>query len=114
MAALTVFNPTNTGTVYTTTAVSASDTIAASAIGPRGAYLLVVNGSATTDTVGISDGSLTPAGNSSANLTNAISTSTSEVMFIPSQAQNPGTNLITVTHTTTTSVTCIVLSLPGF
>lgn len=114
MAALTVFNPTNTGTVYTTTAVSASDTIAASAIGPRGAYLLVTNGGGSPDSVGVSDGSLTPAGNASANLTNSVAAGTSEVMFIPSLAQNPGTNLITITHSFTTSVTCIVLSLPGF
>lgn len=114
MAALPVFNATNAGTVYTTTAVSASDTIAASAIGPRGCYLLITNGGASPDSVGVSDGSLTPAGNASANLTNSVAAGTSEVMFIPSIAQNPGTNLITITHTLTASVTCVVLSLPGF
>jgi len=72
MAALTVFTPANTGVVYTTTAVSASDTIAASSIGPRGCYLLVVNGGGSPDSVVVVDGSSTPAGNASANLTNSV------------------------------------------
>jgi hypothetical protein len=72
MAALTVFNPTNTGTVYTTTAVSASDTIAAASLGPRGGYLLVLNAGGSPDSVVISDGGFTPAGNASANLTNSV------------------------------------------
>lgn len=114
MAALTVFNPTNTGTVYTATAVSASDTIAASALGPRGGYLLVINGNASADSVVVSDGSFTPAGNASANLTNSVAGTTNEVMFIPSAAANPATGLITITHSVTATVTCIVLSLPGF
>ena len=114
MAALTVFNPTNTGTVYTTTAVSASDTIAVSALGPRGGYLLVINGGGSPDSVAISDGGFTPAGNASANLTNSVTNGTNEIMFIPSNAQNPATGLITITHTFTTTVTCAVFSLPGF
>jgi hypothetical protein len=114
MAALTVFTPTAPGTVYTTTAVSASDTIAQAAIGPRGAYLLITNAGGSPDSVVVVDGSLTPAGNASANLTNSVAAGTSEVMFIPSSAVNSATGLITVTHSFITTVTCIVLSLPGF
>ena len=114
MAALTVVNPTAAGVAYTAAAVSASDTIAASALGPRGGYLLVINGGGSSDSVVISDGGFTPAGNASANLTNSVTNGTNEVMFIPSNAQNPATGNITVTHSFTTSVTCVVFSLPGF
>lgn len=114
MAALTVTTPTAAGVAWSPQAVSASDTIAQAAIGPRGAFLIVINGGASSDTVTIVDSSLTPAGNASANLTNAVANGTTEVMFIPSNAYNSATGNITVQHSFTTSVTCVVLALPGF
>lgn len=109
MALLTATQPTAAGVNWTPAAVSASDTIPASALGARGAYLIIFNAGAGADSVVVVDSSLTPAGNISANLTNSVSNSQPEVMFIPAATVNPATGLTTVTHTQPSGVTYVLL-----
>jgi len=110
MAALNAITPANAGTVSAGAAVAASDTIAQAIMGPNGAYLEIINGNASPDTVTISDSGLTPAGNAlnlspggviSASVTNG----TSKVFKLSNAQVNPATNLITVTHSVTSTVT---------
>lgn len=108
MAAIVPITPTNTGTASTGTAVAASDTIAQAILGPRGGTLEIINNGAGTDTITISDNGSTPAGNQltgntiSATVANA---GASKVFDISNEQVNPSTNLITITHTVTASVT---------
>jgi hypothetical protein len=62
MALLTATQPTAAGVAWSPAAVSASDTISAANLGQRGAYLVVINGGGSSDTVTVTDASLTPAG----------------------------------------------------
>src|SRR5262245_24381114 len=112
MAALTPINPTAAGIAWSPASVSASDTISQAALGTRGALLFVNNGGASSDTVTISDSSLTPAGNAATNLTNAVANGTAEIMYIPPSTVNLSTGVTTITHSTTTSVTCVLIQLP--
>jgi hypothetical protein len=112
MALLTaITTPTPTGAVYTTQSVSASDTIPASALGARGCLLFVINGGGSPDSVGVVDGSNSPAGNLGQTLTNSVTNGTTEIMFIPQATVNLATQVTTITHTFTTSVTCAVVTL---
>jgi hypothetical protein len=111
MALLTATRPTAPGVAWTPTAVSASDTISASDLGQLGAYLVIINGNASVDNVVVSDSSTTPAGNPAAAPTNVVTNGTSEVQYISPKAVNPSTNVVTVTHSVTPSVTCVLLPL---
>ena len=106
MAALTAVTPTNSGTVTAGAAVSSSDTIAQAVLGSLGAYLLITNGNASSDTVTITDASLTAAGNPLAGgtISDTITNGTSQIYVIrPAQMNSSG--LVTITHTVTASVT---------
>jgi len=111
MALLTATRPTAAGVVWTPAAVSASDTIASADLGTNGAWLVIINGGASPDTVTVVDASLTPAGNAATNLTNSVTNATTEVMYIPPKTQNTSTLVTTVTHSFTTSVTYVLLPL---
>lgn len=112
MAALTNVVPTAPGTAYTPTAVSASDTINQTQLGNLGAYLLVINGGGSPDTVAISDSSPTMAGNNpSATSGSSVTNGTNKIFYINPRAVNPTTGNVTVTHTFTTSVTCLLLPI---
>lgn len=111
MALLTAISPTAAGSAWSPAAVSASDTIAAADLGSRGAYLVVINGGASPDTVTVVDASLTPAGNAASNLTNSVTNATTEVMYISPSTVNTSTGVTTVQHSFTTSVTCVLLRL---
>lgn len=111
MALLTATQPTAAGVAWTPAAVAASDTISAANLGLRGAYLVVINGGASPDTVTVVDASTTPAGNAATNLTNVVNNATTEVMFIPPQTVNPSTQVTTIQHSFTTSVTCVLLPI---
>lgn len=112
MAALTAVVPTAPGVAYIPTAVSASDTINQTQLGNLGAYLLVINGGGSPDTVAISDSSPTQAGNSP-NTTSgsAVTNGTNKAFFISPRAVNPATGNVTVTHSFITSVTCILVPI---
>lgn len=111
MALLTATQPTAAGVAWTPAAVSASDTISAANLGTRGAYLVVINGGASSDTVGLTDPTLAPTGNPGAYAGNAVANGATEVMFISPAYVNPATGVATVTHTFTTSVTCVLLPI---
>lgn len=107
MTALTAITPTNGGVLSTGVAVAASDTIDRSQLGPRGAYLEIINAGGSPDNMTISDAGLTPAGNglSGGTIANTVTNGTSEVMFIRQEQVNPTTNLVTITHSFITTVT---------
>jgi hypothetical protein len=111
MALLTATQPTAAGVAWTPLAVSSSDTIAAANLGQIGAYLVVINGGASPDTVTVVDAGTTPAGNAATNLTNSVNNATTEVMFIPRSTVNPSTQVTTITHSFTTSVTYVLLPI---
>lgn len=111
MALLTATRPTAAGVVWTPAAVSASDTISASDLGTLGAYLVIINGGGSPDNVTVSDAGLTPAGNAATTTANAVANATSEVMYISPRSVNAATGLTTVTHSFTTTVTCVLLPI---
>lgn len=109
MAALTLTTPTAAGVVWSPAAVSASDTISAAQLGTQGCYLVIINGGGSSDTVTISDGGSSPAGNAGTALTNAVTNGTTEIMYISPKTVNLSTLLTTITHSFTTSVTYVLL-----
>lgn len=111
MALLTATRPTIAGVAYTPAAVSASDTIAAADLGVNGAFLIIVNGGGSSDTVTVVDPGTTPAGSAATNPTNAVANATTEVMRISPQFVNPSTGVVTITHSFTTSVTYVLLPI---
>ena len=113
MALLTAITPTAAGIAWSPVAVSASDTIAATDLGQKGCYLVVINGGASPDTVTVVDGGSSPASNPGTSLTNSVTNATTEVMFIPPTVVNLGTQLATINHSFTTTVTCVLIRIPG-
>lgn len=107
MGALVAITPTNLGTVNAGAAVASSDTIAQALMGPRGCYLEIINGNASSDVVTISDAGATPAGNALAtgSVTDTVTNGTSQIFYISPTQVNPSTGLVTVTHTVTATVT---------
>lgn len=105
MAALSATTPTRTGATSTGASVAASDTIAASLLGTNGAYLEILNGNASSDTVAISDASTTNTGAPATAGGGSVTNATNKVFKIFPQQADPSTGLVTVTHTVTSSVT---------
>lgn len=107
MAALTAVVPTTTGVAVAAAAVAASDTIDAATLGSQGAYLKIINGNASSDTVTISDYGTTAAGNSlsSNQISVSVTNGTSKVFYISPLQVNPATGLVTITHSVTATVT---------
>lgn len=107
MAALTAITPVVGGVTSTGAAVSSSDTIDQSVLGQRGAYLEIINGGGSSDTVTIKDFGTTAAGNSlsSNQYTVAVANGTSKIIHIKPLQYDPVTGLVTITHSFTTSVT---------
>lgn len=112
MAALTSSAITLAGVAVSTTAVSASDTIASTQFGSLGVYLRVNNGGASPDTVTIVDPTLTGMGSAATNPTVSVTNATQKIIFIPTSAINASTGLATVQHSFTTSVTCELYKAP--
>lgn len=113
MAALSATTPTSVGVTVTPAAVSSSDTISAAQLGARGAYLQIINAGGSADTVAISDSGGTPAGNPGSSSGGSVPATTgNKEFFISPYAANPTTNVVTVTHTSTTSVTYVLRTLP--
>lgn len=110
MALLTATRPTAAGVAYTPAAVSASDTIAATDLGQLGAYLIIVNGGGSPDTVTVSDGGSSPAGNPGTALTSAVTNGTTKIMYISPRSANLS-GLVTVAHSFITTVTYVLLPL---
>jgi hypothetical protein len=105
MGALSATTPARTGTVTAGAAVAASDTIAASILGSRGAYLEIINGNASPDAMTISDASTTVTGASAAANSPSVTNGTSKIFSIDPRQADPTTGLVTITHSVTTTVT---------
>jgi hypothetical protein len=109
MALLTCIYPTQ-GTLSTPVAVAASDTINGNDVA-NGAILTVIC-AGTSDNVTIVDPLRTPAGNTGTQAAQTIAINTSR-SWSPAVLKNfidPATNLVTVQHSATTNVTCLLIS----
>jgi hypothetical protein len=108
MAAMTAVQPTAAGVVTTSgTAVSASDTIASTLLGSKGIYLEILNGSASVDTMTISDSGVTPAGNiagTGGTYTVVVTNATNKIFYISPAQVNLSTGNVTITHSQVTTV----------
>lgn len=105
MGALVAIVPDRDGTVSAGAAVSASDTIASSILGSRGAILEIINGNASPDTVTISDASQTPTGAPAAANAPSVTNGTAKAFLIHPRQADPVTGQVTVTHSVTATVT---------
>jgi hypothetical protein len=105
MAALAAIVPTRAGALSAGAAVAASDTISVNALGYLGAYLEIINGNASPDTVAISDASVTPSGAAATAVGTAVANGTSRVFKVTKEMADPVTGNVTVTHTVTSTVT---------
>lgn len=116
MAALTATSPTVAGVATPGAAVSASDTIDQATLGSNGVLLEILNGGGSSDTVTIKDFGTTRAGNAltSNQYTVTVANGTNKIMVIYPSQVDPSTNLVTITHSFTTSVTYKLYSLQGF
>lgn len=107
MAALTAIIPANAGTASTGAAVASSDTVARTVMGPRGAYLDIINAGGSVDNITISDPGSTPAGNALAGgtIAGSVTNGTSKVFYLRPEQCDPSTNVVTITHSFITTVT---------
>lgn len=107
MAALTAITPVVGGVASTGAAVSSSDTIDQSILGGRGAFLEILNGSGSSDTVTIKDFGATGAGNAlpSNQYTVSVGAGSSSIIYLKPSQVDPSTGLVTIAHSVTTSVT---------
>lgn len=112
MAALVPTVPTIGGVVAAPAAVAASDTISGDVMGPRGAALKIINGNASPDSMTISDASATPSGAAAAANAPSVTNATSKWFLIRREMLNPATNVVTVTHSVTATVTYELIPLP--
>jgi hypothetical protein len=106
MALITVSSvPGQSKVTISGTAVSASDTIAASDIGSSGVLLQVINAGGGSINVTISDPGTTAVGNAGTTSAQAVANSTDGWFRILPGHVNPATGLATVAYSGTTSVT---------
>lgn len=105
MTALSATIPTRAGTASPGAPVAASDTISTALLGARGALLEILNGNAATDTMSISDASVTGTGAAAAALAPALLTATNRVFKIRPEQADPITGLVTITHSVIATVT---------
>jgi hypothetical protein len=106
MGALAATIPTHTGTADPGAAVAASDTIAQSVMGSRGCILQILNGGGSTDNITISDAGSTPSGNplTGGTIAGSVGATSNKVFLIANGSVNPTTQLVTITHSFTTTV----------
>lgn len=107
MAALTSVSITTAGGTPVPVAVAASDTIAATQFGATGCILRVINAGGTIDNVTITDPNPTILGNTGTPAVVGVPITTGiRMIFIPLAAINQATQVATVNHSFTTTVTC--------
>lgn len=105
MAAITPSTVTTAGLLAAPAAVSASDTISGDLVPPQGLLYRVINGGGSPDNVSVSDGGTTPVGNPGTVTPVAVTNATTKTILITQNNINRSTNLVTITHSVTTSVT---------
>lgn len=104
MGVLAATVPTRAGVATPGAAVAASDTIPASLLGARGAYLEILNTGASPDNMTISDADTTDSGGAAASNAPTVANGTNKEFYIhPSQA-DPNTGNVTITHSFITGV----------
>lgn len=105
MGALLSTVPARTGTASNGLGVAASDTIASSLLGTRGAILEILNGNAATDNMTISDASSTASGAAAAANAPTVPNGQNRAFLIRPEQADPVTGLVTITHSVTATVT---------
>jgi len=105
MAALTATTPTRAGTASPGAAVASTDTIAVGLLGSFGAFLEILNGGGSPDSMTISDASSTPTGAAAAANAPSVTNGTNKVFLILPRMADPTTGLVTITNSFITSVT---------
>lgn len=105
MAAITPSTVTVAGLLAAPAAVAASDTINGDLIPPQGLIYRVINGGGSPDNVSVSDGGATPQGNPGTVTAVAVTNATTKTILITRNNIVLSTNLVTITHSFTTSVT---------
>jgi hypothetical protein len=106
MAAITPSTVVTTGLLAAPAAVSASDTISGDLVPAVGGLVLrVINGGGSPDSVSVSDGGLTDAGNPGTVTPVSVTNATTKSILITRNNINLATNQVTITHSFTTSVT---------
>jgi hypothetical protein len=103
--------PSSSGTLWSPAAVAASDTVSQSLLGANGAWLIVINGNAASDTVAVSDSGRTPANNAGSSSGGVVVNGTSRAFYIHPKAADLVTQVVTITHTVTATVTYVLLPL---
>lgn len=105
MAAITPSTVGVAGLLAAPAAVSASDTISGDLVPAAGLLYRVINGGGSPDTVSVSDGGTTPVGNAGTVVGVTVTNATTKTILITQNNINRSTNLVTITHSFTTSVT---------
>lgn len=105
MAAITPSVVPVTGLLAAPAAVAASDTIAGDLVPAAGLIYRVINGGGSPDNVSVSDGGATPQGNPGTVTPVAVSNGTTKTILITRNNVVVSTNLVTITHSFTTTVT---------
>ena len=107
MGALAAITPTNAGAVSAGAAVASSDTVNVNVMGRLGAYLEIINGNASPDSITISDSGSTPSGNalSGGTYAGSVTNGTSKVFLLKKEQANQTTGNVTITHSVTATVT---------
>jgi hypothetical protein len=105
MAAITPSTVTTAGLLAAPAAVASSDTISGDLVPANGLIYRVINGGASPDSVTVSDGGLTPAGNAGTVTAVVVTNATTKTILITQANINRTTNLVTVAHSFITSVT---------
>lgn len=105
MGALVATIPARTGTTTAGAAVAASDTISSNIIGSRGAFLEIINGSASVDNITISDASVTGTGAAAAANAPSVNAGAAKIFLIHPRQVDPVSGVVTVTHSQVPTVT---------
>ncbi|MES2211034.1 MAG: hypothetical protein V4515_12780 [Chloroflexota bacterium] len=105
MAAITPSTVTTAGLLAASAAVSASDTISGDLVPVGGLLYRVINAGGSPDSVTVSDGGTTPAGNPGTVTAVVVTNATTKTILITQNNINRSTNLVTVAHSFITSVT---------
>jgi len=105
MALITPSTVTVAGLLAAPAAVAASDTISGDVVPPGGLIYRVINGNAAPDNVSLSDGGATPVGNAGTVTPVAVANATTKTFLITQAHINRTTNLVTITHSITATVT---------
>lgn len=104
MAALVMSTPTAAGTIVTSNAASASDTISSTQLGTQGCNVRVQT-TGTLSNVTFSDGGLTPASNPATVTAVAMGATQVRIVYVSPAQVNLGTGLVTITSSSQTGLT---------